>query len=62
MNRDLATVETETREWKDHKRTLAQEFRESFSDTVKAGIMLQMFRKQAHDFILQTLHREVKLH
>lgn len=54
---DFAKVAAEIRMWEDHHRTLTKAFRETFSDTVKVGILLQMLPKQAHDLVLQTLGR-----
>lgn len=50
---NLTQVETHIRTCEDHQCTLAKEFRESFSDTVRVGIMLQMLPKQTRDFVLQ---------
>lgn len=42
----------------DHPKTSAQEIRESPSDTVKVGIMLQML--PAHNFVLDAIGDKVK--
>lgn len=55
---DLTKGETDIRRWEDHQRMLAKRFRESFSDTVRVGILLQMLPE--HEFVLQTLRDEVK--
>lgn len=57
---ELAKLELEIRQWEDHSRTLAKRFRETFSNIVKVGILLQMLPKQARDFVLQAFGNGLK--
>lgn len=55
----IATAEAEIRKWEDHHGTFANCFREAFFDMIKAGVLLQMLPRQAHDSIQQTLGHKV---